>query len=150
SASATTGTLSMSSGSLCCLPFTSCRYFDDYLPIPYYGLDLELHCSECCYSYLPGLLARLWAPRKASLFRRRNCCLSARVGLTAQRARERLCVQRAHGSAHPARADRPRAAAPKSASVVLTYFSPHPPYLPTCRMGCGCGCDVVMACAGTL
>src|SRR4029453_12208417 len=110
SALATTGTLSMSSGFLCCLPFTSCRYFDDYLPILYHGLDMELDCSKSCYSFLPSLLARFQAPRKTALFRRCNCCLSARVGLTAQRARQRVCVQRAHGSAHPARADCARAA----------------------------------------
>src|SRR4029077_15805664 len=99
-ASVTTGTLSMSSGSLCCLPFTSCRYFDDYLPILYHGLDLEFDCYEPGYSFLPGLLPRLRAQRKAALFRRCNCCLSARVDLTAWRTRQRLRVQRAHDSAH--------------------------------------------------
>src|SRR4029077_7932049 len=135
-ASVTTGTLSMSSGSLCCLPFTSCRYFDDYLPILYHGLDLELHRSESCYSFLPGLLDRLRSPRKAALFRRCNCCLSARVDLTAKRARQRLRIQRAHGSAHPDRADCPGAAALKSASIVLNWFFPHLPHSSGYRMGC--------------
>src|SRR5215467_13840490 len=84
SASATTGTLSMSSGSLFCLPFTSCRYFDDYLPILHHGLDMELDCSELSYSFLRDLLDRLRATREAALFRRCSYRISARVGLTTQ------------------------------------------------------------------
>src|ERR1043166_1738676 len=116
SASATTGTLSMSSGFLCSSLFTSFRSSDDDLSILYYCLDMELDCSGLGCSFLRGLLDRLRTTRKTALFHRCSCCLSARVGLTTQCPRQRLCVQRAHGSAYPARADCPRAAAPKSAS----------------------------------
>src|SRR6516164_6990545 len=96
SVSATTGTLSMSSGSLFYSPFTSFHFSDDYLPIPYHCLDMEFDCSELGYSFLCDLLARLQATREAALFRWCNCRISARFGLAAQRPRQRICVQRAH------------------------------------------------------
>ena len=46
SQSVTTGTLSMSSGSLFYSLFTSFHLFDDYLPILHYGLDVEFDCSD--------------------------------------------------------------------------------------------------------
>src|SRR5262249_31337678 len=137
SASATTGTLSMSCGSLFYSQFTSFHYFDDYLLILYYRLDVELDCSGFGYSFLRRLLAWLRATRETTLFRCCDCRISARVGLTAQRPRQRLCVQRAHGSAHPARAHCPRASPLKSASIILTYLSHHLPYSSGDRMGCG-------------
>src|SRR6476660_8218229 len=111
---ATTVTLSLSFGFLCCLPFTCFRFSDDYLPILYHGLDMERGCSEPGYSFLRGLLARLRATREPALFRRCNCRISAGVDLATRRPRQRICVQRAHGSAHPAGTDCPRAAAVKS------------------------------------
>jgi hypothetical protein len=39
----TTGTLSMWSGSLFYSPFTSFHFFDDYLPILHYRLDVEFY-----------------------------------------------------------------------------------------------------------
>ena len=44
--SVTTGTLSMSSGSLFYSLFTSFHLFDDYLPILHYRLDVEFFCSN--------------------------------------------------------------------------------------------------------
>jgi len=44
--SVTTGTLSMSSGSLFYSLFTSFHSCDDYLPILHYCLDLEFFCSS--------------------------------------------------------------------------------------------------------
>src|SRR5215510_5817372 len=110
----------MSSGFLFYSLFTSCHFSDDYLSLLDHRLDMEPDRSELGYSLLRGLLARLRATRETALFRRCNCRISTRVGLTAQRPRQRLCLQRAHGSAHPARTNCPRAAALKSASIVLT------------------------------
>ena len=36
----------MSSGSLFYSLFTSFHFFDDYLPILHYGLDVEFDCSD--------------------------------------------------------------------------------------------------------
>src|ERR1044071_695602 len=150
SVSATTGILSISSGSLFYSLFISFHFSDDYLPVLYQCLDMEFDCSELGYSFLRELLARLRATREAALFRRGNCHISARLGLTAQRPRQRLCVQRAHGSAYPARADCPRAAAVKSASIVFASLFRHLSYPSTDRVGCRSWCHVVVACADAL
>src|SRR5215470_13539070 len=70
SALATTGTLSMSSGSLFYLLFTSFHFSDDDLPILYHRVDMELNCSEFGYSFLRLLLDRLRATRETPLLRR--------------------------------------------------------------------------------
>src|SRR4029077_5505157 len=139
--SVTTGTLSTSFGSLFYSLFTSFHLCDDYLPILYYRLDLELDCSGFLYLCLSDLLARLRPTRKAALFRSRAHRISAGFRLAVQRAGKRLSLQCAHGSAHPSRAGRSRATTPKSSPIVFTQFSTHSS---TYRMDCWSWCDVAM------
>src|SRR4029077_1145758 len=71
SQSVTTGTLSMSSGSLFYSLFTSFHSFDDYLPILHYRMDMEFYSSTSQRTCFWRLRSRLLATRQARLFR---CC----------------------------------------------------------------------------
>ncbi len=123
-----TGISSMSSGCSCFRPFTSCPTSDDHRTIPSRGLDLESGVA-------PGRRRALWPliwprsgdRRRVGYFAGGARRVSADAAVAARHAGRRLSLQRAHGAAHPAAADRAGIAAAQPAALAGAGRAPARP-----------------------